>query len=68
VFERGTSLKQMHDHWDAAHCRNHAGILRTLADEIEHDDHQRKLLHQIAENFESMASAFELSAKVENLS
>lgn len=46
----------------AVRCRNYAALLRTIADEIEHDGH-RRALRQIAENYESMAGSLERAAK-----
>jgi DnaJ-domain-containing protein 1 len=55
----------MSDWQEAVRCRKHAEILRTIADEIENDEH-RKRLRQIAENFENMAASLGQPAKVES--
>jgi hypothetical protein len=54
----------MSDWRQAVHCRNRAEMLRTIADEIEHDGHKRSL-RQIAEHYETIATSLEREAKSE---
>jgi hypothetical protein len=46
----------------AVHYRNRAEILRTIADETEHDGHKRSL-RNVAEYYEKIASSLEREAK-----
>jgi hypothetical protein len=48
----------MGDWTDAVHCRNHAALLRTIADESEHDD-RKSALRRAAEYYEKIADAME---------